>query len=52
MRRMLPRRWFFAAQPSAGYKSRYPAMQDVIVIEHPVIQTKLSELRDFTSDHR
>jgi uracil phosphoribosyltransferase len=25
---------------------------NVIVIEHPVIQTKLSELRDFSSDHR
>jgi uracil phosphoribosyltransferase len=27
-------------------------MQNVIVIDHPVVQTKLSELRDFTSDHR
>ena len=27
-------------------------MQDVIVIDHPVIQTKLSELRDYTADHR
>ena len=27
-------------------------MQDVIVVDHPVIQTKLSELRDYTSDHR
>ncbi len=25
---------------------------NVIVIEHPVIQTKLSELRDYTTDHR
>jgi uracil phosphoribosyltransferase len=25
---------------------------NVIVIEHPVIQTKLTELRDFTTDHR
>jgi uracil phosphoribosyltransferase len=24
----------------------------VIVIDHPVVQTKLSELRDFTADHR
>ena len=27
-------------------------MQNVIVIEHPVIQTKLTELRDYTADHR
>jgi uracil phosphoribosyltransferase len=27
-------------------------MQNVIVIEHPVVQTKLTELRDFSSDHR
>lgn len=26
--------------------------QNVIVIDHPVIQTKLTELRDYTSDHR
>src|SRR6478735_5929202 len=25
---------------------------NVIVLDHPVIQTKLSELRDFTTDHR
>src|SRR2546423_12756904 len=25
---------------------------NVIVIDHPVVQTKLSELRDYTSDHR
>src|SRR3989442_10246972 len=25
---------------------------NVILIEHPVIQTKLTELRDFTADHR
>ena len=25
---------------------------NVIVIDHPVIQTKLTELRDFTTDHR
>lgn len=25
---------------------------NVIVIDHPVIQTKLTELRDFTADHR
>ena len=28
------------------------ANANVIVIDHPVIQTKLSELRDFSSDHR
>jgi uracil phosphoribosyltransferase len=26
--------------------------QNVIVIDHPVIQTKLTELRDYTTDHR
>src|SRR3982751_1085204 len=25
---------------------------NVILIEHPVIQTKLTELRDYTTDHR
>src|SRR3984957_17314194 len=25
---------------------------NVIIIDHPVIQTKLTELRDFTTDHR
>src|SRR3954469_4932531 len=31
-----------------------PAMSfpNVIVIDHPVVQTKLAELRDFTADHR
>src|SRR5580765_5683578 len=28
------------------------AAPNVILIEHPVIQTKLTELRDFTTDHR
>lgn len=27
-------------------------MQNVFVFDHPVIQTKLSELRDFSTDHR
>ena len=27
-------------------------MQNVIVIDHPVVQTKLTELRDFSADHR
>ena len=27
-------------------------MQNVIVIDHPVVQTKLTELRDFAADHR
>ncbi len=27
-------------------------MQNVILIDHPVIQTKLTELRDYTTDHR
>jgi uracil phosphoribosyltransferase len=27
-------------------------MRNVIVIDHPVIQTKLTELRDYTADHR
>src|SRR5687768_6217947 len=28
------------------------AMENVTVIDHPVVQTKLSELRDYTTDHR
>ena len=28
------------------------AFPNVIVIDHPVIQTKLTELRDFTTDYR
>jgi uracil phosphoribosyltransferase len=28
------------------------ASLNVIIIDHPVIQTKLTELRDFTTDHR
>jgi len=27
-------------------------MKNVIVIDHPVVQTKLTELRDFAADHR
>lgn len=27
-------------------------MMNVIVIDHPVVQTKLTELRDYTADHR
>jgi uracil phosphoribosyltransferase len=27
-------------------------MTNVIVIDHPVVQTKLTELRDYTTDHR
>ncbi|MDP9173532.1 MAG: uracil phosphoribosyltransferase [Planctomycetota bacterium] len=27
-------------------------VSNVIIIDHPVVQTKLTELRDFTSDHR
>jgi uracil phosphoribosyltransferase len=27
-------------------------LPNVIVIDHPVVQTKLAELRDFTADHR
>ena len=27
-------------------------MHNVILIDHPVVQTKLTELRDFTADHR
>jgi uracil phosphoribosyltransferase len=26
--------------------------QNVVLIDHPVIQTKLTELRDYTTDHR
>ena len=28
------------------------ATANVFVIDHPVVQTKLSELRDYTADHR
>jgi uracil phosphoribosyltransferase len=28
------------------------ALPNVILIDHPVVQTKLSELRDYTADHR
>src|SRR4029077_7692552 len=28
------------------------SMGNVILIDHPVVQTKLTELRDFTTDHR
>src|SRR5918999_5529349 len=28
------------------------ALPNVIVIDHPVVQTKLTELRDYTTDHR
>jgi uracil phosphoribosyltransferase len=28
------------------------ALANVIVIDHPVVQTKLTELRDYTTDHR
>src|SRR4051794_7811004 len=27
-------------------------MQNTFVVDHPVIQTKLTELRDYTADHR
>src|SRR5438046_9855991 len=27
-------------------------LPNVILLDHPVIQTKLTELRDFTADHR
>src|SRR5438477_388881 len=28
------------------------AFENVIVIDHPVVQTKLTELRDYTADHQ
>jgi uracil phosphoribosyltransferase len=28
------------------------SLPNVIIIDHPVVQTKLAELRDFTADHR
>src|SRR5688572_12865580 len=28
------------------------ALENVHIIEHPVVQTKLTELRDYTADHR
>jgi uracil phosphoribosyltransferase len=31
---------------------RVMSFQNVIVIDHPVVQTKLTELRDYTTDHR
>ena len=45
-----PRRGFPRAG-AAGTTSA-PRIQNVILIDHPVIQTKLTELRDFTTDHR
>ena len=27
-------------------------LRNVVLIDHPVIQTKLTELRDYTADHR
>ena len=27
-------------------------LHNVVLIDHPVIQTKLTELRDYTADHR
>jgi hypothetical protein len=30
----------------------YVDLPNVIVVEHPFIRTKLTELRDFTADHR
>jgi len=39
-------------RPSESLMPNTSANANVIVIDHPVIQTKLSELRDFSSDHR
>ena len=39
-------------RPSEPLMPNTSANANVIVIDHPVIQTKLSELRDFSSDHR
>jgi len=42
--------WGEKARPhSAAFTMPLP---NVIVIDHPVVQTKLAELRDFTADHR
>jgi uracil phosphoribosyltransferase len=35
-----------------GYDPRPMGSANVIRVDHPVIQTKLTELRDFTADHR
>src|SRR5262245_63656 len=40
-------------EQSNGHPVRQPIpMQNVFVIDHPLVQTKLTELRDFSSDHR
>jgi uracil phosphoribosyltransferase len=30
----------------------FMTLQNVVIIDHPVVQTKLTELRDYTSEHR
>src|SRR5204862_5406995 len=37
--------WFANLKPAMPFPN-------VIVIDHPVVQTKLTELRDYTADHR
>jgi uracil phosphoribosyltransferase len=43
-----------ACIPRGGRYNPSPGMAfpNVIVIDHPVVQTKLAELRDYTADHR
>src|SRR4051794_25627536 len=45
-----------AERTSGGMLQRRPlnamTSPNVIVIDHPVVQTKLTELRDYTTDHR
>jgi len=41
-----------AGTTSARGTGQRCSMQHVIVIDHPVVQTKLTELRDFSADHR
>src|SRR3954447_23048898 len=36
---------FYAREPDMG-------LENVVVIDHPVVQTKLTELRDRSADHR
>jgi uracil phosphoribosyltransferase len=37
---------------TSPYNCAIVALPNVIVVQHPVIQTKLTELRDFSADHR
>src|SRR4051794_26440667 len=57
MKRLAPRsrparRCCFDSVAHAVTRLRQTAMLNVFIIDHPVIQTKLTELRDLNADHR